>query len=104
MHVTDLAQAHLLGLIKNKGNQGLTCYNLGNGEGFSVLDVIKSCEKVLGKTIEYDVCDKRDGDPAVLVSDSTKAIQSLGWKPEFKSLELIVSSAWQWHQKLANIK
>jgi UDP-glucose 4-epimerase len=104
VHVTDLAQAHLLGLIKNKGNQGLTCYNLGNGEGFSVLDVIKSCEKVLGKTIEYDVCDKRDGDPAVLVSDSTKAIQSLGWKPEFKSLELIVSSAWQWHQKLANIK
>ena len=104
MHVTDLAQAHLLGLIKTKGNQGLTCYNLGNGEGFSVLDVIKSCEKVLGKTIEYDVCDKRDGDPAVLVSDSTKAIQSLGWKPEFNSLELIVSSAWQWHQKLANIK
>lgn len=104
VHVTDLAQAHLLGLIKTKGNQGLTCYNLGNGEGFSVLDVIKSCEKVLGKTIEYDVCDKRDGDPAVLVSDSTKAIQSLGWKPEFNSLELIVSSAWQWHQKLANIK
>jgi UDP-glucose 4-epimerase len=99
VHVTDLAQAHLLGLGKIAENPGFSCFNLGNGTGFSVLEVIASCERVIGKTIEYDMCEKRMGDPSVLVADSIQAIRNLGWRPKYESLDLIVSTAWLWHQR-----
>jgi UDP-glucose 4-epimerase len=100
VHVTDLAQAHLLGVEKMQDVSGFSAYNLGNGNGFSVLDVIGSCEQVVGKNISYKIDSRRAGDPAILVADSTKAINTLGWKPEFDQLNSIVGSAWNWHAGL----
>jgi UDP-glucose 4-epimerase len=97
VHVTDLAQAHLLGLAHMKEDKGFSAFNLGNGNGFSVLDVIKSCERVLGNPIRYKMDLRRLGDPAVLVADSLKATCNLGWKPEFSDLDEIIKSAWHWH-------
>lgn len=97
VHVTDLAQAHLLGLAHMKENKGFSVFNLGNSNGFSVLDVIKGCERVLGNPIRYEMDLRRLGDPAVLVADSTKATHYLGWKPEFSDLDEIIKSAWHWH-------
>jgi len=97
VHVTDLAQAHLLGLAHMKEDKGFSAFNLGNGSGFSVLDVIKSCEGVLGNPIRYKMDLRRLGDPAVLVADSLKATHDLGWKPEFSDLDGIINSAWHWH-------
>jgi len=96
VHVTDLAQAHLLGLAYMKEDKGFSAFNLGNGNGFSVLDVIKSCERVLGNPIRYKMDSRRLGDPAVLVADSLKATHNLGWKPEFSDLDEIIKSAWHW--------
>tara|TARA_B110000879_G_scaffold210863_1_gene301956 strand:- start:5550 stop:6530 length:981 start_codon:yes stop_codon:yes gene_type:complete len=103
VHVTDLAQAHLLGLerMRDEG-KGFSAYNLGNGNGFSVLDVIASCERVVGNTISYQIDGRRVGDPAILVADSGKAVSGLGWMPEFDQLDSIVGSAWQWHKGLGN--
>ena len=97
VHVTDLAQAHLLGLTYTEEDKGFSAFNLGNGNGFSVLDVIKSCERVLGNPIRYKMDLRRVGDPAVLVADSLKAMHTLGWKPEFTDLDEIIKSAWHWH-------
>ena len=97
VHVTDLAQAHLLGLTHMKEDKGFSAFNLGNSNGFSVLDVIKGCERVLGNPIRYKMDLRRLGDPAVLVADSTKATHYLGWKPEFSDLDEIIKSAWHWH-------
>lgn len=99
VHVSDLAQAHFLGLTKMRENKGYSAYNLGNGSGFSVLDVIKGCERVIDAPINFDVEGRRAGDPAVLVADSKKAIDVLGWNPKFDDLDTILSSAWRWHQE-----
>lgn len=101
VHVTDLAQAHLLGLESMRADAGgFSAYNLGNGNGFSVLDVIGSCERVVNNSISYQIDGRRAGDPAVLVADSGKALSALGWTPEFDQLDSIVGSAWQWHKGL----
>ena len=97
IHVTDLSQAHLLGLTHMKKNNGFSAFNLGNGSGFSVLDVIRSCERVIKKSIPYHIDVRREGDPATLVADSTSAINQLSWKPEFDELDSIIGSAWKWH-------
>ena len=97
VHVTDLAQAHLLGLKRIQKNRRFSAFNLGNGSGFSVLEAIKSCERVIGNSIEYSMDLRRVGDPAVLVADSRKAARHLGWKPKFSDLDEIIKSAWQWH-------
>jgi UDP-glucose 4-epimerase len=97
VHVTDLAQAHLRGLAHMKEDEGFSAFNLGNGNGFSVLDVVKSCERVLGNPIRYKMDLRRLGDPAVLVADSLKATHDLGWKPEFSDVDEIIKSAWHWH-------
>ena len=99
VHVSDLAQAHLLSHEYMKKKKGFSSFNLGNGDGFSVLDVIKGCEKVVESEISYKFRSRRDGDPAVLVADSTKAINELGWKPKFSKLETIIKSAWRWHAR-----
>jgi UDP-glucose 4-epimerase len=98
IHVADLAEAHLLALGALAKNSRLI-YNIGNGQGFTVLEVIESVRRVTGKSIEVEECDRRPGDPAVLVASSEKIKRELGWKPRFAELDAIVSSAWEWHQR-----
>jgi len=98
VHVSDLADAHLLALEKLESQPRLI-YNLGNGQGFSVREVIESARRVTGHPIPAEVHPRRAGDPAVLVASSEKAIRELGWKPRYTQLDDIVRTAWVWHQK-----
>jgi UDP-glucose 4-epimerase len=98
IHVSDLADAHLLALEKLE-TEGRLIYNLGNGQGFSVREVIDSARRVTGHSIPAEVHPRRPGDPAVLVAGSEKAILELGWKPRYAQLDEIVRTAWVWHQK-----
>lgn len=98
IHIVDLAQAHLLALTP--GKKGF--YNLGNGDGYSVREVIQTCEKVTGKSIKTIEKPRRPGDPPRLVAGANKAHRELGWKPQFPKLEDIVSTAWRWHQQHPN--
>jgi UDP-glucose 4-epimerase len=98
IHVRDLAEAHLLALGALQEKSRLI-YNIGNGQGFTVLEVIDSVRRVTGKTIAVEECARRPGDPAVLVASSEKIKRELGWKPQFAELDAIVASAWEWHQK-----
>jgi UDP-glucose 4-epimerase len=98
IHVVDLAQAHLLALDALASRDKLI-YNLGNGQGFSVREVVEVARKVTGKAIPAAEADRRPGDPAVLVASSKRIQQELGWTPKFRDLEQIVRSAWEWHQK-----
>ena len=98
IHVKDLAQAHILGL--QPGKTGF--FNLGNGDGYSVKQVIAMCEKVTGKKILAIEKPRRAGDPPRLVAAAGKAIRELGWQPEFPKLEDIVTTAWAWHTKNPN--
>jgi UDP-glucose 4-epimerase len=95
IHIVDLAQAHMLGL--QRGKRGF--YNLGNGDGYSVRQVIHTCEKVTGKKIAAVEKPRRPGDPPKLVASAEKVIRELGWKPKFPKLENIVATAWAWHRK-----
>jgi UDP-glucose 4-epimerase len=98
IHVRDLAHAHMLALEALKEKSRLI-YNIGNGQGFTVLQVIESVRRVTGKSIPVEECERRPGDPAVLVASSEKIKRELGWKPEFAELDAIVASAWEWHRK-----
>jgi len=95
VHVTDLAQAHSLAL--KALDQGSRTYNLGNGSGYSVMEVIKTAEEVTGHKIRYEIGPRRPGDPAVLVASSEAIKRELGWQPRFDSLRDIVATAWEWH-------
>jgi UDP-glucose 4-epimerase len=102
IHVSDLADAHLLALNALEtapADQSRLIFNLGNGQGFSVLEVIESARRVTGHPIPAEVHPRRPGDPAVLVASSEKAIRELGWKPKYTQLDEIVRTAWVWHQK-----
>jgi len=102
IHVSDLADAHVLALgalNTPAAKNAPLIYNLGNGRGFSVKEVIESARRVTGHAIPAQVCPRRPGDPAVLVAGSDKAIRELGWKPRYAELENIVRTAWIWHQK-----
>jgi len=96
IHVIDLAQAHILAL-KNLETRPDAKYNLGNGEGFTNLEVLQMVEKVSGKKLYWDFGPRRPGDPAVLIASSELAQKELGWKPKYTDLESIVRSAWEWH-------
>ena len=98
IHVQDLADAHLLALAA-LNEKSRVIYNIGNGHGFSVLEVIESVRRVTGKAIPVEECPRRDGDPAVLVASSEKIKNELGWAPKFGELDLIIASAWKWHQE-----
>ena len=98
IHVSDLADAHLLALEALE-KQDRLIYNLGNGKGFSVREVIESARRVTGHAIPAEVHPRRAGDPAVLVASSEKAIRELGWKPQYTQLDDILRTAWAWHQK-----
>jgi UDP-glucose 4-epimerase len=102
IHVEDLAESHLLALNRLLNGKGGGTYNLGNGEGYSVREVIDITRRITGKPIRDRVVDRRDGDPAVLVGSSDKAKNELGWNPRFPDLESIVETAWHWHQKHPN--
>ena len=95
IHIVDLAQAHLLAMAP--GRQGF--FNLGNGDGYSVREVIQMCEKVTGTKITALEKPRRPGDPPRLVAAANKAKAELGWQPKFPKLEQIVSTAWEWHRK-----
>ena len=102
IHVSDLADAHLLALRAletEKAAQERLIFNLGNGKGFSVLEVIESARRITGHAIPAEVHPRRPGDPAVLVASSEKAIRELQWKPHYTTLDDIVRTAWTWHQK-----
>ncbi len=73
-------------------------YNLGNGDGYSVKEVIKVARNVTGKSIPSKIVERRPGDPAVLIGSSEKAIKELGWKPQFVNLDTIIETAWKWHR------
>ena len=102
VHVIDLCNAHLLALNRLVSTQESNIYNLGSGRGFSVREVIRSVERVSGRTVPTEEAQRRDGDPPVLVSSYRKAATELGWEPEFKNLDAIVETAWQWHQAHPN--
>lgn len=95
IHIKDLAQAHILGL--QPGKSGF--FNLGNGDGYSVKEVITMCEKITGKKIPVIEKPRRAGDPPRLIAAAHKAFNELGWKPQYPKLEDIVKTAWAWHLK-----
>ncbi|HEY2470625.1 MAG TPA: UDP-glucose 4-epimerase GalE [Terracidiphilus sp.] len=102
IHVSDLADAHLLALKALDSDvvaKWRLIFNLGNGHGFSVREVIESARRVTGHPIPAEIHPRRAGDPAVLVASSDKAIRELGWKPRYAQLDDIVRTAWVWHQK-----
>jgi UDP-glucose 4-epimerase len=98
VHVSDLAQAHFLALGALEKSSRLI-YNLGSGQGFTVREVIDSARRVTGREIAVEECERRPGDPAVLVASSEKIKRELGWQPNFPELDQIIASAWQWHQR-----
>jgi UDP-glucose 4-epimerase len=100
IHVVDLARAHLLALDFLNSENRSEQFNLGNGDGYTVLEVIRAAERVTGNAIPFVKAERRPGDPAALVASSEKIRRDLGWKPEFPRLEPIIESAWTW--KLAH--
>lgn len=99
IHVTDLASAHILALeALLSGEKTAEIYNLGNGLGYSVKEVIETCERVTGVKANVEMADRRAGDPARLVASSDKIFNELGWKAE-RNLERIIADAWNWHQE-----
>jgi len=99
IHITDLCQAHLLALDKLVKGADSMAFNLGNGEGFSVQQVIDTAREVTGKPIPVKMDVRREGDPARLVADSKQAREVLGWQPEYADLATIIAHAWQWEEK-----
>lgn len=98
IHVEDLAQAHVLALEALSDREVLH-YNLGNGSGFSVKEVVETVRDVTGHPVPAEVAPRRAGDPAILIGDSTKIRDELGWKPKYPELKSIVASAWEWHRE-----
>ncbi|MFZ7125014.1 MAG: UDP-glucose 4-epimerase GalE [Desulfobacterales bacterium] len=97
IHVSDLAQAHLLALERLLNGAAGAVYNLGNSKGYSVREVIDSARRITGRPIDTEPAERRPGDPAVLVAASDRARGELGWRPRYESLETIVETAWAWH-------
>lgn len=102
IHVSDLADAHVLAVKYLRDGGASDVFNLGNGQGFSVLEVIQTAEQVTGRAINAVIRERRAGDPAILIASAAKAKQVLGWKPKRERLEQIVESAWRWHESHPN--
>ena len=102
IHVTDLADAHIKALEKLFKTNESGIYNLGNGKGFSVKEVIEMAKKVTGKEFKVEIEARRNGDPSTLIASSEKAIKELGWKPKFNTLDKIIETAWNWHKDHKN--
>ncbi len=100
IHVSDLADAHVLALDRLLTGAASDVFNLGNGLGFSVRQVVDTVERIAGLKVPVKLGDRRPGDPAALVSDATKARDVLGWRPRLNDLDEIVRTAWAWHQRM----
>ena len=98
IHILDLASAHLAALDA-LGSRDRLAYNLGNGKGFSIREVIDVARRVTGHPIPAVEIERRPGDPAILVASSARIQRELGWRPQYASLETIIASAWEWHQR-----
>jgi len=101
VHVTDLCAAHLLALNRLAAGGGSAVFNLGNGQGFSVREVIAAAERVTGRAIPVRIAPRRPGDSARLVADASRAVNTLGWRPLRADLDTIIADAWRWEQRLA---
>jgi UDP-glucose 4-epimerase len=99
VHVLDLASAHQLAVLHLRSGKDSRAYNLGNGHGFSVLEVIETVERVTGHSVPREDAARRPGDPARLVASSERIRHELGWHPEYSSLEAIIQTAWDWHRQ-----
>lgn len=102
IHIIDLSSAHYLALEYLRGKNKSDIFNLGNGNGYSVKQVIQTARKVTGHPIPAEVKERRAGDPAILIASSQKAKDILGWNPKYNSLEKIITDAWNWHSKNPN--
>ena len=102
IHVTDLADAHIKELEKLFRTNESGIYNLGNGKGFSVKEVIEKAKKITGKDFKVEIEARRSGDPSTLIASSEKAIKELGWQPKFNTLDKIIETAWNWHKDHKN--
>ena len=102
IHVVDLADAHVLALeYLRKGGES-DIFNLGNGQGFSVKEMIAAAQKATGRSIKVEIGARRAGDPAQLIASSEKARTVLGWNPQFTDVEQVIGTAWTWHEKHPN--
>ena len=99
IHVCDLANAHRLGLDYLLAGKESQVFNLSNGSGFSVKQVIDTSQEITGKEIKINHCERRAGDPPILIGSSKKISEILDWQPHYSELEVIISHAWQWHKK-----
>ncbi|WP_026580279.1 UDP-glucose 4-epimerase GalE [Bacillus paralicheniformis] len=102
IHVMDLVEAHILAVERLRKGGESTVYNLGNGTGFSVKEVVETARKVTGCPIPAEVAERRAGDPAQLIASSEKAVKELGWQPKYAELETIIDSAWKWFKAHPN--
>lgn len=102
IHVSDLANAHILAVNKLREGSNSNIYNLGSGNGFTVKEMVEAARFVTGHSIPAKVCERRTGDPAKLVASSEKARRELGWQPKFETVEAMISSAWKWHKSHPN--
>ena len=98
VHTADLAQAHQLAALALEPGMG-RAYNLGSGDGATVLEVLQACETVIGRPIAHEIVGRRPGDPAVLVASSEKIVRELGWSPRHSDIHTIVRTAWEWHHR-----
>ena len=98
IHVVDLADAHVLALEYLRKGGVSDIFNLGNGQGFSVKEMIAAAEKATGRSIKVEIGARRAGDPAQLIASSEKARTVLGWKPQFTDVEQVIGTAWKWHE------
>jgi UDP-glucose 4-epimerase len=99
IHVSDLADAHVRALEYLRAGRDSIFINLGNGQGYSVTEVLEAARRITGKSIEARIEPRRGGDPSRLVADAARASEILGWRPAHAELETIISSAWAWHTK-----
>ncbi len=97
IHIMDLCEAHLLALKKLRCDEQSKAYNLGNGQGYSVKQVIAAASRVVGHAIPVRYAPRRAGDPARLTADASLALKELGWQPKYPKLETIIEHAWRWH-------
>jgi UDP-glucose 4-epimerase len=103
IHVTDLAEAHVVAIEKLLADGASDVFNVGTGTGQSVLEVVRAVEQATGRKVPHEIGPRRAGDPGVLVANSDKLKRTLGWKPKFTEIEDIVATAWQFEQKTAAI-
>jgi len=99
IHINDLCSAHLKSLEYLQKHRGTFAFNLGNGQGFSVMDIINTASAVTGTEVPYEISDRREGDPPVLVADSNLAKRELGWECQFQDIKTIIEHAWAWEKE-----